>query len=89
MSLYRRVGEFQEIEEVNMFKEEIINRFGLIPEEFSNYLDVMSLKLFAENVVFLRYFFFQSFIKLHLTQSVENYSERFIKWITDNKGKIV
>ena len=39
------IGEFQELEEIILFKEEMINRFGLIPEEFSNYLDVMSLKL--------------------------------------------
>ena len=69
LSLYRRVG-VSGSEEVNMFKEEIINRFGLIPEEFSNYLDVMSLKLLARKCSISKIYFFQSFIKLHLIQSI-------------------
>ena len=89
LSLYRRVGEFQEIEEVNMFKEEIINRFGLIPEEFSNYLDVMSLKLLARKCSISKIYFFSEFYQITFDSKRENYSERFIKWITDNKGKIV
>ena len=42
-----KMGEFQELKELSLFKEEMINRFGLIPKEFSNYLSVMSLKLLA------------------------------------------
>ena len=88
LSLYRRVGEFQEVEEVNMFKEEMINRFGLIPEEFSNYLDVMSLKLLAGKCSISKIYIFSEFYQITFDAKRQNYSERFIKWITNNNNKI-
>ncbi len=89
LSLYRRVGEFQELREVILFKEEMINRFGLIPEEFSNYLDVMSLKLLAGKASISKIFILSQNYQITFSEKRKNYSEKFIKWITDNNDNIV
>ena len=62
LSLYRRVGEIQEIEELGLFKEEMINRFGIIPDEFSNYLNVMVLKLLARKCSIAKIYIFKDTI---------------------------
>ena len=41
-----------------------------------------------ENVVFLN-IFFSEYYQITFDSKRQNYSERFIKWITDNTGKIV
>ena len=72
LSLYRRVGEIQEIEELGLFKEEMINRFGIIPDEFSNYLNVMILKLLARKCSIQKYIFLKILIPLLLIKVVLN-----------------
>ena len=72
MSLYRRVGEIQEIEELGFFKEEMINRFGIIPDEFSNYLNVMVLKLLARKCSIAKIYVFKILIPLLLIKDVLN-----------------
>ena len=89
LSLYRRVGEFQELRELNLFREEMINRFGLIPKEFSNYLDVMSLKLLAGKCSISKVYVLSKYYQITFDKKRQNYPENFIRWITDNKNKII
>ena len=89
LSLYRRVGEIQEIEELGLFKEEMINRFGIIPDEFSNYLNVMVLKLLARKCSIAKIYIFKDTYTITFDKSRAEYSESFIKWVTNNKNKII
>ena len=89
MSLYRRVGEIQEIEELSFFKEEMINRFGIIPDEFSNYLNVMILKLLARKCSIAKIYILKDTYTITFDKSRAEYSESFIKWVTNNKNKII
>jgi transcription-repair coupling factor (superfamily II helicase) len=89
LSLYRRVGEIQEIEELGLFKEEMINRFGIIPDEFSNYLNVMVLKLLARKCSIAKIYIFRDTYTITFDKSRAEYSESFIKWVTNNKNKII
>ncbi len=88
LSIYRKVGEFQEKDEMNLFKEEMINRFGIIPVEFSNYLDVMYLKLLCGKCSISKVYVFNKYYQITFNKKRKKYSESFIKWITDNKNKI-
>ena len=72
LSLYRRVGEIQEIEELGLFKEEMINRFGLIPDEFSNYLNVMVLKLLARQCSISKIHVLSQFFSLTFNKNRKN-----------------
>ena len=35
------------VEDFNLFEEEMINRFGLIPNEFKNLIELVKLKVLA------------------------------------------
>ena len=89
LSLYRRVGEIQEIEELNSFKTEMVNRFGIIPDEFSNYLDVMLLKLLAKKSSIAKIYVFKKIYSITFDKRRTEYSESFIKWVTNSKNKII
>ncbi|KJW05071.1 transcription-repair coupling factor [Rickettsia argasii] len=45
LGLYRRIGNLSNEIEVETFKDEMIDRFGLLPIEFSNLLDIVKIKL--------------------------------------------
>lgn len=44
MSLYRRLGELEDAEDIESFAAELIDRFGKLPEEVNNLLDIVSIK---------------------------------------------
>ena len=45
LAMYRRVGKLRTNEEIDRFKDEMIDRFGLLPPEFINLLEVVKLKI--------------------------------------------
>ncbi|MEG8229797.1 transcription-repair coupling factor [Candidatus Rickettsia tasmanensis] len=45
LGLYRRIGNLSNEIEVEIFKDEMIDRFGLLPIEFNNLLDIVKIKL--------------------------------------------
>ncbi|HJD56045.1 MAG TPA: transcription-repair coupling factor [Rickettsia endosymbiont of Pyrocoelia pectoralis] len=45
IGLYRRIGSLKDDLEVEKFKDEMIDRFGSLPIEFSNLLDIVKIKL--------------------------------------------
>lgn len=45
MSLYRRLGDLQDDGEVESFAAELIDRFGALPEEVANLLDIVKIKI--------------------------------------------
>ncbi|ALA62037.1 transcription-repair coupling factor [Rickettsia amblyommatis] len=45
LGLYRRIGNLSHEIEVETFKDEMIDRFGLLPIEFNNLLDIVKIKL--------------------------------------------
>ena len=50
----------------------MINRFGIIPDEFSNYLNVMMLKLLARKCSIAKIYFLKYYILLLLIKAVLN-----------------
>jgi transcription-repair coupling factor (superfamily II helicase) len=44
MSLYRRLSELEDQQEIEGFAAEMIDRFGPIPEEVENLMDIMAIK---------------------------------------------
>lgn len=45
LSLYRKLASFNNIEQVDFFAVELIDRFGKYPEEVSNLLEIIKLKI--------------------------------------------
>ncbi len=50
LAMYRRVGKLRTDEEISKFKDEMIDRFGLMPPEFINLLEVVKLKIICYNL---------------------------------------
>ncbi|HIL28310.1 MAG TPA: transcription-repair coupling factor [Micavibrio sp.] len=44
MSLYRRISELENVDEIESFAAELIDRFGEIPEEVDNLIDIVRIK---------------------------------------------
>jgi len=44
MSLYRRLGDLEDAQEIEGFAAELIDRFGDIPDEVENLLDIVAIK---------------------------------------------
>ena len=44
MSLYRRISELENADEIESFAAELIDRFGEIPEEVDNLIDIVRIK---------------------------------------------
>lgn len=47
MSLYRRLSDLETRDDIEAFAAELIDRFGAIPEEVQNLLDIVSIKQFC------------------------------------------
>jgi len=45
LGLYRRIGNLNDDLEVEKFKDEMVDRFGSLPLEFNNLLDIVKIKL--------------------------------------------
>lgn len=44
IGIYRRIGNLENNYEVESFKDEMIDRFGIMPQEFRNLLDIVKIK---------------------------------------------
>ncbi|MEM8827593.1 MAG: TRCF domain-containing protein, partial [Pseudomonadota bacterium] len=48
MSLYKRIGDLTEREEIDAFAAELIDRFGKLPDELKNLLQVIETKIYCK-----------------------------------------
>ena len=88
LSIYRKLGEIKLKEDFLNFEEEMINRFGLIPSEFKNLIELVKLKVLAASTKIIRIDANQDNIYIYFNKEFKDYSEQFIKWITNNKTYI-
>ena len=44
LAIYRRAGDLQTYTEIENFRDEMIDRFGVLPEEFSNLLNMVKIR---------------------------------------------
>ncbi len=49
LAIYRRASELKNLDEIELFKNEMIDRFGAIPQEFLNLMDIVKLKTYARD----------------------------------------
>jgi transcription-repair coupling factor (superfamily II helicase) len=54
LSLYRRIGELVDREEIDGFAAELIDRFGSLPKEVENLLDVIAVKQWCKQAAIER-----------------------------------
>ena len=88
LSTYRKLGELRSNEDFMLFEEEMINRFGLIPNQFKNLIELVKLKVLAAKTKIIRIDANQEYINVYFNKDFKDYPEEFIKWITKNKNYV-
>ena len=70
LSIYRKLGELRSNEDFMLFEEEMINRFGLIPNEFKNLIELIKLKVLAAKTKIIRIDANQEYINIYFMNLV-------------------
>ena len=89
LSLYRRISNLQNEDDINAIMAELVDRFGAIPESVRNLLEIVVLKraCLRANIAKLdagAKGFSVSFKDNHFDQP-----DRLIAWIASKKGKVI
>ncbi|HNQ91732.1 MAG TPA: transcription-repair coupling factor [Alphaproteobacteria bacterium] len=55
MSLYRRLGDLDSDEDIDSFGAEMIDRFGSLPEEVNNLLEIVRIKMYCKRAGIMQF----------------------------------
>jgi len=55
MSLYRRLGDLLSDEEIDSFAAEMVDRFGSMPEEVENLLEIVRIKMYCKRAGIIQF----------------------------------
>jgi transcription-repair coupling factor (superfamily II helicase) len=88
LSIYRKLGEINNQDNIRVFENEMINRFGPIPIEFKNLIDLMSLKAEAAKARVVRIDVDQEKILIYFNKNFDKYTKNFINWVTDKNNNV-
>lgn len=88
LSIYRKLGDVINLEEIDQFKMEMNDRFGKIPNEFNNLINVIILKILASNAFIQKIQVNSNKYILVFDESYEGYTQDFVDWIENKKNRI-
>ena len=88
LSIYRKLGEINNEDNIRLFEDEMINRFGPIPVEFKNLIDLMSLKSEASKARVVRIDVDQEKVLIYFNKKFEKYTKNFVDWVTDKSNMV-
>jgi len=88
LSIYRKLGEINNEDNIRVFENEMINRFGPIPIEFKNLIDLISLKAEAAKARVVRIDIDQEKILIYFNKNFDKYTKNFINWVTDKNNNV-
>ncbi len=88
LSIYRKLGEISDKKNIEVFETEMINRFGPIPQEFKNLIDIMLLKSEAVKAKIIRIDIDKKNIFIYFNKLFKDYTKNFINWVTDKDNNI-
>ncbi len=88
MSLYRRLSDVHTTDEVQGFAAEMIDRFGPLPPEVSNLIDIIDLKHLCRAGGIDRVDAGPKGAVMGFRNNMPPNPERLFKWLTDKKGTV-
>ncbi|HRQ81946.1 MAG TPA: transcription-repair coupling factor, partial [Azospirillaceae bacterium] len=86
LSLYRRIGELVDRDEIEGFAAELIDRFGPLPKEVENLLDVIAVKQWCKQAGIERLDAGPKGAVLAFRDNVYARPDRLIAWISQQGG---
>lgn len=88
LRLYRRLSHCRTEEAVEAIREELVDRFGKIPEETDHLLEVIQVKILLTKLSVLKLEETPSQIVLTFGQATPLSPQRVVEWIQRGEGKI-
>ena len=88
LSIYRKLGDINNEDSIRLFENEMTNRFGPIPVEFKNLIDLMSLKAEAAKARVVRVDIDKEKILIYFNKNFEKYTKSFVDWVTDKNNNV-
>jgi transcription-repair coupling factor (superfamily II helicase) len=67
LSAYRRLVKMEDLIEISLFKEELIDRYGKLPDETGNLLLKIMLKVFSKKAGVVKLDFLEKYLKLQFS----------------------
>ena len=86
--MYRKLGDLNKIEDISHYKLEMIDRFGKIPNEFINLINVIILKALSSKAFIEKIQINNNKYALSFDENHKEYSTEFINWIESEKDRI-
>ena len=88
MSLYRRLADLQDKDDIESFAAELIDRFGDLPEEVDNLIDIVNIKLLCKQAGIDRVEAGPKGIVLGFHKDTPPNVEALMGWIASRRGSI-
>jgi transcription-repair coupling factor (superfamily II helicase) len=88
LRLYRRLSHCRSDEAVEMIREELVDRFGKIPEETVHLLEVIKVKILLTKLSILKFEETPSQVVLTFDRTTRLSPQRMVEWIHKGEGKI-
>ncbi len=88
ISFYKRLGQIESKENINILKNELIDRFGEAPIELSNLLEVINLKLICKKLLIEKIEVGKRGLTIKFLNNDFPEPDNLIKYISDNSKKI-
>ncbi len=84
MSIYRRLSESRQQNELDEMKDELIDRFGMLPKEVSELLMILSLKLKCKNLNISKVEFSKAGVNISFNEKRFAEQDNLFAWIAKN-----
>ncbi|MAZ75773.1 MAG: transcription-repair coupling factor [Micavibrio sp.] len=88
MSLYRRLADLDDAQDVEGFAAELIDRFGDIPNEVENLLDIVKIKQLCKQAGVSRVEAGPKGAVLSFHNNIPPNVDGLMKWLTDKRGAV-
>jgi transcription-repair coupling factor (superfamily II helicase) len=88
MNLYRRLGELHETQDIEKYAAEMIDRFGPLPDEFENLLEIAKIKLLCKQAGVDRVDAGPKGAVIGFRNDMPPNPEGLFAWLTQKKGLV-
>ena len=85
MGIYRRLSEAKTQEELDIMKDELLDRFGMLPDEVKELLAILTLKIKCKNLNISKVEFSDHGVNISFNEKYFYYHDNLFTWIESNK----
>ena len=89
LSMYRRIAVLKSEEEIEIIKQELVDRFGNLPKEVSMLLEIINIKQYCKNTNVYKIDAGKNGINLKFYNDIFPKPENLLKYITKNSERIL